>query len=353
MREGSLMAQPFDNHLFALRGQPTPVAEQVADNGGGGGAYAAFSTSNNGVLVFQRRAASDQQLTWYDGEGKVLGTTGEPGEYDGLALSPDGKRLALVKARAADADNIWLLDLPRGVSTKFTFGPASELYPAWSPDGSQIVFSSNRDGPFNLFEKPVNSGKSEVVLLKTNQNKFATSWSRDGRFLLYTVADPKTKDDIWVLPLNNPKTPMPFLVTEFNETQARFSPDGHWVAYSSDESGRFEVYVRSFTINSAGTAVELGDKWPISDRGGREPRWRGDGRELYYQSIADRRLMAVKIATHPAFRAEPPQALGVVTFRESVWDSAADGKRFLRLAAKTARPEPYTVVLNWQTGLKN
>jgi serine/threonine protein kinase len=353
MRDGTLMAQPFDNRRLALRGHPTPVAEQVADNGGGGGAYAGFSVSNNGVLVFQQRVASDQQLTWYDRDGKVLGTTGEPGEYDGLVLPTNGRWVAVEKAKAADAVSIWLLDLSRGgASTRFTFGSASERYAVWSPDGRRIIFSSNRGGPFNLYEKPVDSSEGEVVRLKSSEDKFATSWSRDGRFLLYTVVDPKTKDDVWVLPLNSNENPVPFLVTEFSETEARFSPDGHWVAYSSDESGRFEVYVRSFSMNSAGTAVELGGKWPISNGGGREPRWRGDGHELYYQSVTDSRLMAVKIATHPAFRAEAPEPLGVVTLRESVWDSAADGKRFLKLAAKTARPEPYMVVLNWQTGLK-
>ncbi len=273
MREGTLMAQPFDNRRLELKGQPVPVAERVADNGGGGGAYAGFSASS-GVLVFQRRVASDQQLTWYDREGKVLSTTGEPGEYDGLALSSDGTRLAVEKARAADADSIWLLDLSRGgAGSRFTFGPSSELRPVWSPDGSRIIFSSNRDGGFNLYEKPVNSGKGETLVLKSNGAKFATSWSRDGRFLLYTVIDAKTNDPskaqsgIQVLPMNSDKKPVPFLIAGFHEAQARFSPDGHWVAYSSDESGRFEVYVRPFSMNAAGTSVEVGGKWPISNGG--------------------------------------------------------------------------------------
>jgi Tol biopolymer transport system component len=291
---------------------------------------------------------SDRQLTWYDREGKVKGTAGEPGYYYDLTLSPDGTRLAVRKERG-DLANIWLLDLSRGgASTRFTFGSLVDINPVWSPDGSRIVFSSNRDGPYNLYQKPANGGNDEQLLLKSSEDKSASSWSRDGRFLLYTVVHPKTKLDIWVLPLEGGRKPVPFLSTEFNDRQARFSPDGHWVAYSSDESGQDEVYVRSFSMNSAGTAVEAGGKWPISNGGGVDPRWRGDGRELYYRS-RDGRLMAVEIAANPAFRAGTPQRLGVTT--SAWWDSSADGRRFLSLV-NTGGPQPYTVVLNWQAGLR-
>jgi Tol biopolymer transport system component len=220
----------------------------------------------------------------------------------------------------ADAVNIWLLDLSRGgASTRFTFGSLVDTNPVWSPDGSRIIFSSNRDGPYNLYQKPANGVKDEEVLLKSSEDKEATSWSRDGRFLVYTVVHPKTKADIWVLPLDGDRKPVPFLITEFNERQARFSPDGHWVAYTSDESGQDEVYVRSFSMNSAGTAVEAGGKWPISSGFGRQPHWRRDGRELYYQSRGGR-ILPVEIATNPAFRAGNPQPLGVSTFPS--WDSA-------------------------------
>jgi eukaryotic-like serine/threonine-protein kinase len=151
-----------------------------------------------------------------------------------------------------------------------------------------------------------------------------------------------------VLPVEGDRKPVPFLIKEFNEGQARFSPDGHWVAYTSDESDQREIYVRSFSMNSAGTAVEAGGKWPISNGFGVEPRWRGDGRELYYRSRGGR-LMSDEIATSPAFRAGNPQPLGVLTF--GLWDSAADGRRFL-LSVNKRGPQPYTVVLNWQAGLK-
>jgi Tol biopolymer transport system component len=352
VREGTLMAQPFDNRLMEMKGQAAPVAEQVRANIAGA-SYVAFSASANDVLAFPRSAASGRQLTWFDRKGKVMGTVGEPGGYRGLGnleLSPDGTRVAVTKnSGGADAVNIWLLDLARGgAGTRFTSSSLVDRNPVWSPDGSRIIFSSNRDGPYNLYQKPANGVKDEEVLLKSSEDKLATSWSRNGRFLLYTVAHPKTKNDLWVLPLDNDKKPVPFLSTKFNERQARFSPDGHWVAYTSDESGQDEVYVRSFSMNSAGTAVEAGGKWPISNGFGADPRWRGDGRELYYRSSGGGRL-AVEIATNPAFRTGNPQPLGLLTFAS--WDSAADGRRFLSLANNSG-PQSYTVVLNWQAGLK-
>ena len=342
VREETLMAQPFDNHRLQLTGQAAPVAEQISDG-------RAFSASANGVLVYQRTSL-DTQLTWYAREGKFLETVGDSGPYRSIALSPTGTRAALMKSNFGQASNIWLLDLPRGTSTRFVFGSASETDPVWSPDERRIVLSSNRDGPFNLYQKPASGEKDEEVLLKSSEDKTATSWSRDGRFLLYTVLHPKTKNDIWVLQMEGGKKPVPFLITEFNEQNARFSPDGHWVAYVSDESGRSEIYVRSFSMNSTGTAVEPGSKWPISSGGGGQPRWRNDGRELYYAS-PDAKLMAVEIATSPVFRAGQPQPLGPAV-PEGVWDSTADGKRLLISRLKTTKPEPYTVILNWQSALK-
>jgi eukaryotic-like serine/threonine-protein kinase len=355
IRESTLMAQPFDNHRLELKGEAALVAEQVVSDNDGGAQR--FSVSANDVLAFQRRATS--QLTWYDREGKVTGIAEEPGTYAYVALSPDGTRLAVAKTSGADSQNIWLLDLSRGgASTPFTFGSSSNTNPIWSPDGKRVIFSSNREGPFNLYQKPANGAKDEEPLLKSSEEKYATSLSSDGRFLLYTVVHPKTKNDRWVLPLDNGKNPVPFLITEFGERQARFSPDGHWVAYTSDESGQDEVYVRSFSMNSAGTGVEASGKWPISNGFGADPHWRGDGRELYYRS-RDGGLLAVEIATNPVFRAGNPRPLGVSTFTfgrmnfefGSRWDSAADGKRFL-LPASGSVTQPFRVVLNWQEGLK-
>ncbi len=282
-----------------------------------------------------------------------MGTAGEPGQYLGLALSPDGKRAALTKGNGL-ASNIWLLDLSRDASTRFTFGSAADYDPVWSPDGSRIAFSSGSE----LYQKPVSGVKDAELLLKSSGTPHAESWSRDGRFLLYVAYEPKTKWDIWVLPLDSDKKPVPFLVTEFTEGDASFSPDGHWVAYDSDESGRLEVYVRPFAMNSSGTAVETGAKVEISNGYGVEPQWRGDGRELYYHT-QDGQVMAVEIATNPEFRPGKPQPLGftVGTAVDNVWwNCAADGRRFLVSSPKTLlksnKPEPYTVILNWQAGLQ-
>ena len=335
-----------------LKGQATPVAEEVADDLGGGG-YGAFSASANDVLVYWRSSATpDRQLTWYDRQGKALGTAGEPGDYQELALSPDGTRVVLMK-KSGQASNIWLQDLSRDTSTRFTFGSEIDSYPVWSPDGSRIIFSSG----INLYQKSTSGVKDAELLLKSTEAPYAAeSWSRDGRFLLYAAYDAKTRWDIWVLPLERDKKPVPFLVTEFRERDPRFSPDGHWVAYISDESGHYEIYVRSFAMNAAGTAVEAGGKWKISNGYGRQPRWRGDGRELYYRA-QDGQVMAVEVATNPEFRPGKPRPLGFAAgASDTAWDCTADGRRFLVATPKTTgkgdRPEPYTVILNWQAGLK-
>jgi eukaryotic-like serine/threonine-protein kinase len=351
VREETLMAQPFDNRRLELTGQPAPVAEQMNVTTTGGG----FSASDNDVLVFRRSTATERQFSWYDREGKILGTVGEPGDYEGMALSPDGKQVAVSKRNGKSA-NLWLLDIGRGAATRFTFGAASDTFPRWSPDGSAIIFSSNRNGANNLYRKPANGTRDEELLLKSDEDNTPTSWSGDGRFLLYTVRNPNPKShgEIWVLPLDGGKKPVPFLITEFDEISARFSPDGHWVAYASNESGQSEVYVRSFSINSAGTAVEAGGKWQISNGIGEQPHWRGDGRELYYRSPTDGNVMAVEIATNPSFRHGVPKTLGVTTTRSLgtfAWDAAPDGERFLKLAFKNG-PAPFTFVLNWQGALK-
>jgi serine/threonine protein kinase len=354
MRDSALMAQPFDDRRMELTGKAAMVAEDVGDNRGGLGGQADFSASPN-VLVFRPRTKSERQLTWFDREGKPLGTVGEQGEFgNAIGLSPDGKRLA-VSRRDGRADNIWLLDLAKGgAGTRFTFRSSEDATPVWSPDGSRIIFASSPMGkPANLYQKLSDGSKPEELLLESPESKHPRSWSADGRYLLYSSLSPATGQDIWVLPLENGRKPFPFLITEFNELIAEFSPDGHWVAYQSNESGKLEVYVRPFSVNSAGTAVEPGGKWQISTGSGRQPRWRADGRELYYRA-ADGRIMAVDIATSPAFRAGTPHPVGPPSDpgEAYLWAVHPDG-RFL-LAPKVRNPPPlaYQVVLNWQSGLK-
>jgi Tol biopolymer transport system component len=208
-----------------------------------------------------------------------------------------------------------------------------------------------------LYEKPANGATDEQLLLKSREDVDPSSWSADGRFLLYTAVDPKTKGDLWVLPLEGEKKPFPFLRSEFNEGDGRFSPDGRWVAYMSDESGRYEIYVRPFDPDSPNGTPPGGGKWLISNNGGGHPRWRGDGRELYYMTL-DGQLMAVEISTSPVFQAGAPKLLfrtavgATATLTSFAWDLTADGKRFVFPSPSASAQGPFTAVLNWQAGLK-
>jgi len=353
MRDGTLMAQPFDARRLELSGEPVTVADQL----GFFSTTGFFSASTNGVLVYRTGGAGGAyQLTWFDRQGKVLGTAGERNTYLALALSPDGTRAAV--SRFVVSPTLWLLDFSRGTSTRFTFGSSSAEYPTWSPDGNRVIFASNPSGVYDLYQKLASGVKDEELLLKSSEDKYPTSWSRDGRFLLYDAWDPQTKKtDLWVLPLEGDKKPFPFLRTEFNNVGGQSSPDGRWVAYASDESGRNEIYVRTFSPGSSGAAAGAGGKWLVSTEGGSQERWRGDGKELYYRA-ADGKLMAVEIATNPVFRAGVPKVLfqmpqqpGLVS--ENQWDVTPDGKRFIFPApSEQGTAAPFTVVLNWQAGLK-
>ncbi len=343
-RDGTLLAHALDERRLELAGDPVPVAEQVGSFIG----FGFFSASTNGVLVY-RTASQDFQLTWFDRQGKVLGSAGEPGRYTAVALSPDGTRAAVSRSDPQNTVrwDVWLVDLARSTSTRFTFGPARTNDPVWSHDGSRIIFVSERDS-FNFYQKAASGSKDEELVLKSSENKIPTSWSRDGRFLLYTTApNAKTKRDVWVLPLEGDHKPAPFLRTEFDEQQGQFSPDGSWVAYTSDESGGNEIYVRTFSPKP-----DAGGKWLVSRGGGTSPHWGSDGRELFYLG-RDGSVMAVEVTARPAFQAGAPTPLFQPPRGNAAWDVTADGKRFLFAvpAAQSAAP-PFTVVLNWQAVLK-
>jgi eukaryotic-like serine/threonine-protein kinase len=355
VRDGALMAQPFDARRLELSGEPVTVAEQVGVYIGAG--Y--FSVSANNVLIYRTGGPPDYQLRWFDSQGKVVGTAGEPRAYISLALSPDGTRAAVSSAEAP-ARTLWVLDLSRSTSTRFTFGVSGNQDAVWSPDGNRIVFGSNRDGPFNLYEKPASGAKDEEPLLKSSEDKYPSSWSPDGRFLLYFAFDPNTKQDLWVLPLQGDRKPFPFLKTEFNETDGHFSPDGHWIAYSSDESGHEDIYVRPFSLQPATATQDTGAKWQVSTGGGKEPRWSENGKELYYLA-PDAKLMVVEVTTSSAFQVGVPKALfqappspaPSTPVSSSTWDLSGDGKRYLFIApAERSTAAPFTVVLNWQSALK-
>ncbi|HYM13018.1 MAG TPA: protein kinase [Bryobacterales bacterium] len=355
VRERALLAQRFDAGKLQLAGESLPVAEPVGTT--------LFRTraslSETGVLVYYGAGTAGVRLQWFDRGGKALEAVGPPGGYLSVDLSPDGRRLAADRNDTQPGNrDIWLFDLARGASTRFTFRPAFNDSPAWSPDGRRIAFRSNREGAFNLYQKDASGAGEEELLLKTPSNKVPTGWSPDGRWLLYNEQDPKTRMDLWLLRLDGrqpARQPQPWLRTEFDERFGQFSPDGQWVAYDSNESGRHEVYVRPF---AAGGAAGAGQS-QVSTGGGEQPRWRGDGKELFYLG-PDRQLMAVEVKTTGGrFEAGLPRALFptraaiIPGLFHTVYAVRADGQRFLILSEGEDVPsQPATVVLNWTAGLK-
>ena len=347
VREGKLLSQPFDARRLELSGVPVLVAEHIGTFLDG----ALFSASANGILVYKSGGSQEGQLTWFDQRGRRLGRVGEPGAYLTLALSPDGTRVAV--SRLAQNPALWLIDLSRGAATRFTFGSSPAVCGTWSPDSSRIIFASG--STFDLYQKAVSTVKDPEPLLKSSDAKYPMSWSPDGRFLLYRTSNPKTgKRDLWMLPLEGEKTPFPLLSTDFNHGTGQLSPDGRWVAYTSDESGRDEVYVRTFSTESSTTVSDEG-KWLVSTAGGGEPRWSRDGKRLYYLA-PDRKMMAVELTTNPGFVASLPKALFQAPQRTATlpyaWDVTSDGKRFLFSAPADQTEAPFTVVLNWQAALR-
>jgi eukaryotic-like serine/threonine-protein kinase len=345
VRDGTLMAQPFDARDLQLTGEAFAVAQQVVRHLD----YSSFSVSDNGVLVY-RSGMDKTQLAWLDREGKQVGLIDPPDYYCNPWLSPDEKRVAVqrIDPRTRVGD-IWLLDLLRGTSSRFTFDPAYDTDPVWSPDGSRIVFASGQLPSRNLYQKSASGSGGEKVLLPSKEDKIPTDWSSDGRFIAYTVLGPKPAADVWVLPMFGECKPIPYLRREFLELQARFSPDGRWVAYTSNETGRSEVYVQGFPTPSG--------KWQVSTEGGEDPRWRRDGKELFYLAAYER-LMVVEVKTAPTFQRGIPRALLQTQFAELFGDLShyvvsKDGQRFLvNTKVGESSSSLITVVLNWTAELR-
>jgi Tol biopolymer transport system component len=349
VRQGSLVARRFDAARGVLTGDPVSLADGV---GVDGLTVGAFSVSAAGVVMYRAGGAAQTQLTWFDRSGKALGTVGAPDENRLLdpALSPDGHRVAVSRNVERNID-IWLLDEAR--TTRFTFDTSIELFPLWSPDGRRIVFSSSRTGGGDLYQKPSSGAGREELLLESPQGKAASSWSPDGRFLLYRTGDPKTGFDLWVLPMEGTRQPFPFLNASFNEGVGQFSPDGRWVAYQSDETGRYEIDVRPFP--------GPGGQWQISTAGGISPRWRPDGQELDYIA-PDGTLMAAPIVIKgAALEHGLPTALfrprisgggtSPTTWRQQ-YAVAPDGRFLINVTTTDASPTPITVIQNWAGALK-
>lgn len=350
VRGGILMAQPFDEKRLVVTGAARAITSKPISPRMAGAIYVPFSVSGTNILAYPNGGAVERQLVRYGRDGKLNGITGESGMFGAFALSSDGARIAIAKNNdTADASNLWLQEYSTGrIATRFTSGSWIDNTPVWSPDGRQIVFSSNRTGVYDLYRKFVDGTRDEEVLLRSKEGKFATSWAGDGRFLLYTAVHPETGSDIWVLPLNGTRSPMPFLATRFQESEAQVSPDGKWVAYQSDESGANEIYVRSIRFNSEGTAVEVGASTAISGGRGTFPRWRGDSRELVYRG-GDGLLVAVELSAGPTMQVGEFKRLEVPA--GDGWDYTRDGKHILVLGNPNG-PHTYNLILNWQAALK-
>jgi Tol biopolymer transport system component len=359
--QGVLVAQHFDAGRASLSGDPVPVAQAVAE-------YlspplGAFSVSPAGVLAHRGGAGGGKrQLLWVDRTGKVLGTAGPPdeGAPTSPALAPDGRHVANARSVQGNYD-IWLTDVARSLPTRFTFDPAAEYSPIWSPDGTRVVFRSldrKGFGPSDLFVKPADMASDEQPFLVTPQPKVPLDWSRDGRFLLFANFDPKTRSDLWVLPITGDRKPVPIVQTPFDETQGQFSPDGHWLAYTSNESGHDDVWVRPFP--------EAGGKWQVSTGGGSQPRWRPDGKEVFYIA-PDAKLMAVPIAVASQARAVTvgaPVALFTTHLAtgagitptgyasRALYAVAADGRFLMNATLEEDHPMPIIIVQNWAEALK-
>jgi eukaryotic-like serine/threonine-protein kinase len=351
MREGSLMAQRFDADKLELSGDPVQVAPgvgslPVVD-------YGFFSVSETGALLYRGGAQGQFQLTWTDAQGNPAGTLGDPGQYLFPAISPDGSRVAVAQTGSQGNIDIWVLDVAHGNNRRLTFDPATENFPVWTPDGKQIVFTSDRGGHRDLYMHAADGSGEDQLLLKTDEDKAPEGFSRDGRYLLYSSINPKTRNDIWILPMEGDRKPVLFLRTEFNEMFAQFSPDGRWIAYESNESGSYEVYVKPFSPG-AGTEIS-GGKFMVSKGGGVAPQWRG--KQLLYTTL-DGRVMAVDVTTDKTFQFGVPkrlfQAPTPPTTLSGAGDISYDGKRFLFIAPQGASnaPAPFTVVLNWFSALK-
>jgi Tol biopolymer transport system component len=352
VRERTVMAQPFDAGKLQTTGDATPIAEQV--DSGTRPNQNQFSISQNGVLAYiSGSGGGGARLTWFDRSGKVSGTLGAPNVVSWGAISPDGNTVA-VDRRDRGLPDIWLHDLARGTASRFTFGPGANYYPVWSPDGSHIAFVSFRDGVVQPFQKTTSgTGQDEILSKPVGEPPHATfveDWSRDGRYLILgTFGDPKTKTDVWVLPTFGDRKPFPYLQTEFAEAFARLSPNGHWLAYTSDESTRNEIYVQSFPAR--------GGKLAVSTNGGERSIWSRDGKEIYFVS-PDGKMMAAEVKSGSKFEARfeagVPKPLFDVRLPGGInpwFDVGKDGRFLIPIQEQTPNA-PMTVVVNWQAVLK-
>jgi len=353
LRDGTLMAQPFDTRRLQVTGDPFPVSDHVSTESS---RYGGFSASRTGALVYGHGEARVSSIVVsIDRAGKSLGAVTEGGLYTSVALSPDERRLAVTLTTGTPTNrDVWLVDLARSVPSRFTFEPGDDAFPVWSPDNSRIAFAAIRATERGIRVKPASGSSTDEALLSIPPPGLVapTDWSRDGRFILYTgsatagataTATGSSLGDVFALPAFGDRKPIQLTRSPFSEDQATFSPDGRWFAYVSDESSGPQVYVQPFPPTGA--------KYQISRDGGNQPKWRGDGREMFFLS-RDGMMMAVAIDGTRQFDAAIPRPLfssGAVSLGgRGQYDVTKDGQKFFIIGMpQQSTMTPLTVVVNW------
>jgi Tol biopolymer transport system component len=350
VRDSTLLAQPFDARRLELKGDPVPIAPQLSPSNWQN--YSIYSASES-LLVHAHTYAVPSQLLWLDRSGKPVGTLGEPGLYLAPRISPDGRKVAVdVQDLAKNISEILIYDVATGASSKLAFGGWYDNWPVWSPSGDRIIFGSDRKARgvrWDLWTKALD-GSSEELFAESPDQRFPEDWSRDGRYISFNTipAQGKRGIELWFLNTADRRA-VPVSKEGLTQGGSRFSPDGRWMAYHSDESGRLEVYVRAFP--------GPGGKWQVSTAGGVWPRWRRDGRELFYLG-PDNRIMAVSVNLDSALHASPPVVLFAVhpsqNSYSTAFDVSADGQRFLvnSVSADQGSP-PLSLVIQWKALLEN
>ena len=356
VRQGVLSALRFDLDSGEVSGNPLPVAQGV----GSFQNVSAFSSSARSVLTYRSGNASQlRQLTWVDRSGKTLGSVGpiDDAAPANPEISPNGRRVAVNRPVQGNND-IFTIDVVRNVMSRFTFETHVQGAALWSPDGQRLVFGANPRAQMDLFEKPATGAGEERLLAGTDQNESPLDWSPDGQFLLYSIANPKTGVDLQALPLSGERTPLAVAQSPFDEVNGQFSPNGRWVAYQSNEGGRNDIYVVPFRAKGA--------KSQLSTNGGTQPRWRPDGRELFYVAL-DGRMMAVSVAADatgqnvepgtpvPLFptRLATGANIGGLALSKHQYAVASDGRFLLNAIVDEGTPPPISVIVNWEQTLKN
>jgi len=350
LNDRTLMARPFDARRLAFSGDGVPIAEKVLLLSVTSG-IAAFSASDDVLAMLTGNAVTGVRLQWFDRDGTSRQALGDAADYVHPRLSRDGTRLAAVIRDPSFGQDVWTFDVGRGIGTRFTFDPAVESSPAFSADGKTLFYASNKRGHLDLYERALDGGSDEALLLASGADKYPALASPDGKALVYLEDAPDTKWDIWSLPLAGERTPQPFLKTPFNEYPAAFSPDGRWLVYGSDESGKTHLYVTSFPRPSR--------KWQVSTEEGSYASWSADGKEIVYHGVSGQ-LLAVAVterdggleigAARPLFKLQSSPSLSI--FGAVDWGAAPDHKRFLVRTRDQTTVPLVDLVLHWPAALK-